>query len=246
MTEKELIHNLKGLKEIKPNQEWAVLTKSRILAQAPSYQSQDASVFSVFRYKLALAPMLGVLIVIGLLGFAQSTRPGDFLFSIKKITETVQIGLSSQTEKPKAQLQLVNRRLEELSVLAQGNQTERITPAIEEFQASLLQAAKDLAAIKNVTSSDQIVLKEIAEETKKLSENKEKIETVLGTKIGDTEELENAMESLEKKTAEYLIADLESRTLLEEQENILNEAKADIEAGDYQGALYKLWQIHNI
>ena len=245
MTDKELIAKIKELRNVKPSQDWVVFTRNRILAEEKTgYQEQDASVFSVFRYKLALAPLLGVFVVIGLFGFAQSTIPGDFFFSVKKMTETVQIGLTSIAEKPKVQLQLANKRLEELSFIAENNQVENLAPAIEEFQASVTEAARNLAAIENVTSSDQIVLKELMEESRKLSEGKERVENVLGTKIGDTEELNIALGSLEKKTAEYLIEDLENRTLSEEYQSKLEKAKEDFDSGDYQEALYKLWQIH--
>ena len=74
MTEKELIHNLKCLKEIKPKNDWVVLTKSIILAQEQVREAEEmASVFSIFRYKLAFAPIMSVAIVIGLFGFAQGT-----------------------------------------------------------------------------------------------------------------------------------------------------------------------------
>ena len=246
MNDKELIGKIKELRSVKPSQDWVSFTKNRILTEEKfGYQEQDASVFSVFRYKLALAPLLGVFVVIGLFGFAQSTIPGDFFFSVKKMTETVQVGLTSIAEKPKVQLQLANRRLEELSRIAESNRTGNLAPAIEEFQASVAEAARDLAAMGNVTSSDQIVLKELIEESRKLSEGKERVESVLGTKIGDTEELETALGSLEKKTAEYLIEDLENRTLSEGYQEKLEEAKENFDAGDYQEALFKLWQIHN-
>ena len=163
MTEKELIHNLKELKEIKPRKDWVVLTRSRILAQAeeePRIAAEFGSVFSVFRYKLALAPVLSVMIIIGLFGFAQSTMPGDFFFQFKKMTETVQVGFSSSLEKPKVQLQLANKRLEELGRIAESNQVANLEPAIREFQASLVQATQDLSAIDaNATSSDAVVLR---------------------------------------------------------------------------------------
>lgn len=247
MTEKELINSLKELKEIKPRKDWVVLTKNRILAEEqPEMEPGFTPLFSAFRYKLALAPLLGVFVVIGLFGFAQSTIPGDFFFSFKKITETAQVNLSSVAEKPKVQLQLANKRLEELSRIAENNQVRNLGPAIEEFQASVTQAAKDLASMEaGVDNSDSVVLKELVEETRKLSENKEKVESVLGTKVGDMGELENAMGALEQRTAGYLIADLETRTLSEESQSLLEEAKAEYEEGKYQEALYKLWQVYN-
>jgi len=244
MTEKELINNLKELKGIKPKKDWVVLTKSRILVEEPSYQSLDASVFSVFRYKLALAPLLGVFLVLGLFGFAQSTIPGDLLFSIKKITETVQVGMSLPADKPMVQLQLANRRLTELSLMAERNQTESLAAAIQEFQNNISGAVKDIALMEKEITNPKALM-ELVEETKKISENKEKVETVLGTKINGTKELEDAIGTIEKKTAEFLIIDLENRTLSEESQSLLSEAKQDFEEEDYQEALYKLWQIYN-
>ncbi|MBI2042642.1 MAG: hypothetical protein HYT21_02790 [Candidatus Nealsonbacteria bacterium] len=247
MTDNELIHNLKCLKEIKPRKDWVVLTKSRILAQEQTREAEEmASVFSVFRYKLAFAPILSVVLVIGLFGFAQGTMPGDFFFSIKKATETVQVGFSSEMEKPKVQLQLANKRLAELSQIAESNQVGKLEPAIKEFQASLVQATQNLNDMDaNVTSSDAIVLRELVEETLKLAENKERVERVLGAEVGDTQDLKNALSVLEKQTAGYLIEDLSSRTLTEEKQELLKQAMQDYDAGLYQEALYKLWQAHN-
>lgn len=247
MTDKELIHNLKCLKKIKPRNDWVVLTKNRILNQEQSREMEEmASVFSLLKYKLAFAPLLSAVIVIGLFGFAQGTVPGDFFFSIKKATENVQVGFSSEIEKPKVQLQLANKRLAELTQIAESNQVGKLEPAIKEFQESLVRATQNLNNMDaNVTSSDAIVLKELVEETLKLAENKEKVESVLGAEVGDTADLENALSVLEKQTAKYLIDDLASRTLTEEKQELLKQARQDYDDGLYQEALYKLWQAYN-
>lgn len=247
MTDKELINNLKCLKQIKPNHDWVVLIKSRILAQEQtSWAEETTSIFSIFRYKLAFAPVLSTMIVIGLFGFAQGTMPGDFFFSVKKATEVVQVGLSAENEKPMVQLQLVNKRLAELNQIAESNQVAKLGPAIKEFQASLAQATQNLNNIDaNVTSSDAVVLKELVEETRLLSANKEKVESILGAEVGDMQELENALNILEKETSARLIEDLANRTLTEEKQELLKQAQQDYEQGLYQEALYKLWQLHN-
>ncbi len=245
MTDRELIHNLKELRKIKPRKDWVVLTKSRILTQEQQSQ-EEVSIFSLFRYRTALAPVLGVLIVVGLFGFAQKTVPGDFFFSLKEMTETVQVGFSSFDEKPKVSLQLANKRLEELSRIAESNRVENLGPAIEEFQESLSEATRNIAGLDaNVTSSDPVILKDLVQETIRLEENKKKVETVLGTKVGDTKELGSAIVALEKRMAAYLIGDLETRTLSDKAQGLLDEAKVDYQEGNYQEALYKLWQIHN-
>lgn len=245
MDEKQLIRHLKELAEIKPRKDWVLLVKNQILKEEPKL---DLSLFSfpLFRYKLAFAPIISVLIIIGLFGFVQKTVPGDTFFSVKKMAETAQVTFSSNVEKPKTQLKLANKRLEELNRIAETNQVRSLDSAIKEFQLSIVQAVKDLAEMDlNVTSSDPMVMKEIVAETQKLKENKEKVEAVLGTTIGDTDELTSALSRLEKQTAAYLLADLSQRTLSEEDQVLLTEAKEDFEAGDYAGALEKIWLLSN-
>ena len=95
MNEKQLIRHFKELREIRPRKDWVLLTKNRILGESAFVPLSGTtagngifSFFPLFRYKLAFAPIISVLIIIGLFGFAQKTVPGDTFFSIKKITET--------------------------------------------------------------------------------------------------------------------------------------------------------------
>ena len=245
MTEKELFRQFKELRETKPRKDWVVLTKERILNQPMETEPKTGFVFWLPR--LAFAPIVAVLLIAaGLFGFAQNTVPGDFLFPVKKITESAQVGFSSEVDKPKVHLQFANKRLEELSKIAEANQVKKLGPAIEAFQSSIDQATKGLAEMDiNVTSSDPLVIKEIVEESQKLEEKKQEIETALGTIVGGTEELENAISQLEKRTAAFLIADLETRTLTEEDQTLLEEAKADFEAGNFSQALEKIWLLSN-
>jgi len=248
MDEKQLISHLRELREIRPRQDWVNLVKDRILSEDKTSESKHSfiSFFPLFRYKLAFAPIVSVFIIIGLFGFVSNTIPGDLLFSVKKITETAQLGFSSANEKPKTQLKLANKRLEELSRIAEDNQVKSLDPAIKEFQASIVQATRDLAGMNiNVTSSDPMIIKEIIAETKKLEENKGRVEAVLGTNIGNTEELTNVLWQLERQAAVYLIADLEKMTLTEEDQGLLVEAKQEFEAGNYSGALEKIWLLSN-
>lgn len=250
MDEQQLIRQLKELRDIKPRQGWVILAKNRILAE-PVFTQDEAhngifSFFPLFRYKLAFAPIVSVLIIIGLFGFTQKTVPGDALFSVKRMTETAQMAFSSNIEKPKTQLKLANKRLDELSQIAQANQVRSLDPAIKEFQASIAQATQDLSEMYlNVTSSDSLLVKEIMAETQKLKENKEKVEAVLGAKIGNTDELSGALSRIEKQTAFYLILDLSQRTLSEADQVLLTGAQQDFEAMNYGAALEKIWLLSN-
>ena len=57
------------------------------------------------------------------------------------------------------------------------------------------------------------------------------------------QQTEESAEQELKQQVEYLIADLEIRTLNEEQKALLESAKADYEAGDFSKAIEKLLEI---
>jgi len=233
MTEKDLIKQLQELKEIKPNKDWALLTKRQILPREESVRHSVFNTFAVFQWKLAFAPVVSVFVVIGLFGFANTTVPGDFLFPIKKAAEITQVGLSSSAEKTGVHLKLANRRLEELSGIAEVNKVRSLAPTIKEFQDNMTEA------VNGLSSMDSATFKELVVETQKLEENKQRVESVLGVQIGgETEEFENQLVG-------YLIADLETRTLGEDEQKLLAEAKDYYAAGDYTLALEKIWILSN-
>ena len=209
------------------------MTKRQILPKEDSVRHSMSNILPVFQWKLAFAPVVSVFVVIGLFGFANTTVPGDFLFPIRKAAEITQVGLSSSAEKTGVHLKLANRRLEELSGIAEVNKVRSLAPAIKEFQDNMTEAANGLS------SMDSVAFKGLVAETQKLEENKQRVETVLGVQIGgETEGFENQLVG-------YLIADLEKRTLNEDDQKLLAEAKEYHEAGDYTLALEKIWILSN-
>ena len=236
MTEKELITKIQELRQITPKKEWVFLTKQEILGE-PETQPKVSwlEVFSrfFFQYKLALATLVLIVVVVLTFGFSQKALPGDLLFVLKKATEGAQTAFLSQDEQLKIRLELANKRLEELNKIVEQNQAKKLAPAIEEYQASVSQVAKLAAGIKKAEEARKLV-----PEIKKLEGNLQNLKTY-GVEIEDTENTEN----IYKPIVEVLIKDLESRTLTEEQQKILTEAKGSYETGDYPNTLYILIQI---
>ena len=238
MTEKELIGKIRELRQIQPRKDWVSLTKSQILGEEPKRSLVPFwEVFPrfFFGYKPAFAIVLSVFILFGVFDFAQNSLPGDILYSIKKLTEKSQAVFVSKEELPKYNLEIANKRLDELTEIAQTNQVKKLASAISEFQANMSEAAKSLAKVKGGQD-----VKKIVAQTKKLEENKQKVEEVLATKI-ETEKFDNALSQL----VESEIKDLESRTLTEEQKLLLETAKADFSAGNYSQALEKILILSN-
>ena len=236
MTEKELIGKLQELRQIKPRKDWAILAKTQILGEQREQFSLIEGLRLFFQFKLAkpaFASLIAVFILFGLFSFAQNSLPGDFLYLIKRIAERSQAVFVSEIDKPQASLELANKRLEELTKIAETNQVKKLAPAINEFQASVSEAAKNLSRIE-ATSSDPVAIKKIVDGTKELEENKQKAESLGVVVEGEgTVELEGAL----KRIVENLIGDLEERTLNEDKEEILSGIKELAEQGKYSEAL---------
>jgi len=214
LTQKQLIANVRKLSQIKPGKDWVILAKKGILGEEPSYRERVSVGFFSY-WKPALAGFFVVFMLFGVLGFAKNSLPGDPLYIIRKVAHLGQAILTPNTEKSAYQLELANERLEDLAKAPAKN----LAPTINEFQANISQAVRELSRIDATTSSPTII-KKIVQEAQKIKENKQKAES-LGLVTGGTEELDNALE----KIAGNLIADLQERTLTTEKQDILVKMK---------------------
>ena len=239
MTEKELIAKLQKLRQIKPNRNWVILTKHQILGE--KINSFEA-LFNWFRVFFAKPAYVGLIVIIaGLFGtfnFAQKSLPGDYLYQLKKITEKAQAVFVSEEEKPKVQLELANKRVEELNKIAQTNQVQKLAPAIKEVQNNLSQVTKNLLKLEKVD-------KETVDKIFSLRKNLEKAETALSTKIS-SEEDEEMMTEWMKNQVMSLIEELENKILTEKEEKLLSQLKELAKEGKYEEAfqLYLLNQYN--
>ena len=254
MTEKELIAKIQELRQIRPRNSWVILTKNQILGTSTELSARgEKSQFSfigflrelqrgekfVFQHKPAFAFITTLLVLIGVFGFAQNSVPGDFLFSFKKIAEQSQTIFISEKEQPKHNLETVNKRLDDLTKIAQANQSQKLAPAITEYQQTVSKAAESLS--KADPKNDSQNLKELVAEVKKIEEKTFLIKSLGIEGIGENQEWDNALAQI----VEREIKDLEETTLTEEQQEALIEIQKDYEAGNYSQALEKILVLTN-
>lgn len=243
IVEKELISKIRELCQIKPSKTWVSTTKNQIFGTETTTKTSIWEILPriFFQPKLILSEVLAVFIILGLSGFSQNSLPGDSLYLLKRITEKARAVFVSQQDLPQAQFELANKRLEELAKIAQTNQVKKLAPALEEYQASLVRAAKGLAKAV-ATTSDPAAIKSLAKQAQKLEETKEKLEKTYGIAGLEAEQGANPTEVV----AEWLIKDLEGRILTEEQQILFNQAKEDYLAGDYNSSLVKILQLSEL
>lgn len=228
MEDKFLIAKLQELRQIKPKKDWASFTKTQILGREPGFALFPY--FNIrFEFKPAFAGLIAVFILFTGFGYTlvKHSIPGDSLYAIRKTYHETRVFFVSQEEKPAFQLKLANDRLEDLAKAPVKN----LAPTIIEFQANISEAVRNLAQIE-ASASSSAAIKKIVEETRKIEENKQRVES-LGVVVEGTEELENAL----GKIVENLIKDLEERTLDEERAEILVQMKELFEEKKYSEAL---------
>ncbi len=237
MNERNLTKKIQLLKQIQPEKDWVSLNKRQLLGfevseVKASFTDQILEVFKIgFNYKLALVPLAIILSLGGTIGLSQASLPGDFLYPARKLVDKTGYLFVSKEDQPKLGLEVANKRLEELTVIAQNNQSKNLAPAINEFKQSTIEAADKLKPVNSLPE----LTKEIIKETEKFRENKEKIEA-LGVVVGDTEELTQALSRI-VEIVEGQINDLNDRSLTDDQKQVLEQAKQDFEAGNYEKAL---------
>jgi len=230
MTEAELIKKIKTLKEIKPRKDWVVLTKTQILGNVEVRPQPFLFPF----FKPAYAGLFLFLLLIGLAEFSQGALPGDPLYSLKRITEKAQSVFVSKEEQPKLQLELTNKRLEELNKVAEANQVKRLAPALNEFETTKIAAKKEVVnSIKNKSGKEATkVAKDIASKLNEVNENEKKVYATL-----NIESTGGVEQTAEKAVVEILIKDAKNSTLTEEQKADLVKVEEYYKSGDYQEAL---------
>jgi len=234
LNEDQIISKLKELKQIKPDSDWVYLTKLDVFgAQRPKFSF--ASLINeikreerfVFSHKMAFSALTVFIAVIGVFGFALSSVPGDSLFQLKKMTEYGQLYFVSSANQPKYNLELADKRLNDLTKIAESNKVDKLAPAINEYQESKTNAVKSL--IKSVDSGNIEELKSGLQEIE-MKENQVKS---LGVELGQNEELDKELAPIVKKE----ILERESAGLTEEELEILTNVKSEYEQGNYSKAL---------
>lgn len=241
ITQKQLIEQIRALKEIKPRQEWVVLAKSQTFygktaeERVVKIPARKISIFDIIasinlQKKFAYSFATLVFVIVGLVGFAQHTMPGDLLFPVRKISEQSQAALSGQTGL-KQNVATLNSRINDLAQAAKQGKKNNIPSAISEVNTQVLELAKDL---KNNPVTDLATLKEIAASLKTLAD-------VPGTDLSANSDVKDLYQTI----VESQIADLEKTTLTDGQNDILTEAKELYEQGKYIDSLEKILTIGN-
>jgi hypothetical protein len=232
MQDEDVIAKLSLLKNIEPRQEWANLAKERLIGNEKRRHFFSLDFIRVIRYYSAkpvlVMPILAFLVLGGIvIEQTGSSVPGDMLYSVKVSVEQTQ---------HLDDLQLAQRRMEELKTVVETNKTKNLSVTIREFEKSVDKVSGSLAQL--VENEPEKAL-QVSRDVIQLQRDKGEIEKILGTVIGAKPS--GQFESAAMQLVEYELADLETRSLTQEQEEIFEQARGAFEQGEYQEALELIW-----
>jgi len=242
--EKQLISQIRSLKEIKPDTDWAVFTKARIMGHEAI--GQERSIMSllgdmILQYRIALAGLLVFLMAGGTVAVAQNSLPGEPLYGLKRVTEKGMALVTGQDKVASANLELAAKRLEEINTISQKNLVKNLPAAFEEYKSAKAEAKSKVAAAiqQNPENAGQIV-KDAATAMKDMNDKEKQVYGVLGLEQNASTTETGAEAASDQAIVASLIDYLKDDAgLSEEQAKELEQVRSLYDAGNYGQALDK-------
>jgi len=245
MTEQDLITRLQTLKQLKPRQDWVVLTKNRILADAPQgvpvwqaiLQKSNFLNLLIWGERLAFGragvATFALVIFMSLFGFVQNSTPGDALYPVRKAILQGEALISDG--QAALHLKVAADSAQAAKEAAKANNPQKLEAALQEYKENIKKAA---GAIDKEPKNTQKIL-QIAALVNQLQGNEKEMEGILQTEAAKEElktltekTLEQATNELETLLAKALL-DISSGSLTEEQQALLQQAQTALKQGDY-------------
>lgn len=240
-SEQEIINRIKYLKNIKPNQDWVILTKQRIIGETITVERRLTWVDFIHfigQYRLAFASLALIMIISGgTMVLAQGALPGEPLYSVKKITEKGLAVLTGKNKVPAMNLELAERRLDEINQLLQKKIAKNLPAAVAEYQSARRTAKKEVAAeIKQNPAKAAAIVKQVGLAMQNIEDKERQVYGVLGLSNSATsvdEEIGSDQEII-RSLIEYFGKEA---ILSAEQQADLSKVRELYDAGNYSGAL---------
>jgi len=239
--EAEIINKIRGLNEIKPDADWVVLAKARIIGEIGIKQEQSFATLLknfVFQYRIAVAGLLMAGFAGGTVALAQNALPGEPLYSLKKATEKGIAFVSSRDDAPTANLQLAAKRLEEIGLVSQKNLVKNLPAAFKEYKDAKATAKKEVAAlVKQNPELAGAIVKGVAPAMKDIDNRERQVYGVLG--VEENAAGDDISEAASDKTIVESLIDYfkKGAVLTGEQTDDLTKVKELYEAGNYGEAV---------
>lgn len=270
MTEKELLSQLKNLKEIKPDESWKKQSRDILLSQISSHEipaAVESDIYFLAHIKnFFRQPVAVVVVVLFFLaggGFAsvaasKNTKPGDSLYIAKKISEKAKLAIAFSSEK-KAQLSIEfagNRAKEIAQVIADDDtnesKAEKVGRLAEDFKKEIASAKTSLKKIAEVDSKQSPTENNNSEgapeDSEIFSANLGRTEKGMQIYVQENKEEQSRdlSDSAAASSTKENIPEIPAANNANNLEKALGEAGEFLKNQDYGGTLNKLSEANDI
>jgi hypothetical protein len=239
--EKELIKQIRILREIKPDNDWVISAKARIIGG--EWIGQKPGIMQLLfkysaQYRLALTGVALAVLAGGTIAASQNALPGEPLYGVKKATEKGVAVITGQINTPAANLQLAAKRLEEINQISQRNLVKDLPAAFYEYKTAKAAAKKQVAAlIQKDPNNAGAIVKEAGVAMKDISEKEKQIYGVLGLEPNASSSEDGSEVASDRTIVESLINYLDGALLSDQQNSDLGQVKKLYGEGNYSQAL---------
>jgi len=237
MEEKQIITQLKGLKQIKPNQDWKEDTRSYILGEIQPQEKIFSGIFSMPSFnmsKLQPAMIISAIMVV-FVGIGIFTH--IYLGSSEKIAE------APYESQAATYLVLAEARLAQIENLedikAVSEMLGKAADTVSSASKDPVEAAKIVKSVTKIKGQIEGLGEENVEGIGELIRNFELLTSV--TSVA----LEDEIDSTTAELVGVLIKGLNTSSLTEEQEELFKEIKLDYNNKNYDQALEKLLMLRS-
>lgn len=245
MNSNDIISKLNSLKEIEPNENWVASVRERILTNAPindiamNFHYQKPSNIDKITYaletitgKYKYIPSIASMAIILLVGSfitvtaAKTSLPGDPLYSVKLTNENIILAVTSDDEKPKVEMEIAGKRLEELAEISKkasdSDQQAKVEQLVNNFQEKIVSANDKMTKIsqksekKKVAKVAKVINNQSEKYTELLSKTSEGLPNIVKEKVN--EKIASALDITEKVNTDSLLILVESNEDIDDKE----------------------------
>lgn len=239
MDEKQIIKQLKGLRKIRPNKDWVVFTKGRILEEGSGESAEKAPRFVI--------P-----------GFLRPVGRPAFAFVTLAVLAVVLVGGLFYFNSQKTAVVYQNLEGMLAKLVSQDENSKQALASLEDLQTKLEDIKLALDNLKNAKDQSQaLAMTEVVKATAKRSSEMANtlkasdgaVSRQLRASLGEIEkvsgELEEKSANLQKEIFEAYLQDLQTRTLSQEDQVRLQKAEEYYNEGKESEAMILLMRIGN-
>ncbi|MCP3682235.1 MAG: hypothetical protein GY861_06035 [bacterium] len=264
MDEKDIIEQLKSLKEVKPDADWKTSNRDLLFSQVSASVTPEVKVsFLMHIFNFAKQPAMAVILVVLVIGggfgvrFTSKSKPGDSLYIAKVISEKAQLAVTfNKNKKSRLETKFASQRAKDITVILADpsydpsedeERHEKLAASFKKEISIVRDSIKDIEQEDSEdgneeTDDDSAVFSAGLGKTEdgiKISTGKDDIEDEV---VEVVENLEVEEEKVDVATSTD-VAELEDNKDSEDQKEILEQAEKLFEEKDYEGTLEKLEEI---